>query len=146
VLSSSVRPAGIPSQVKIPDVVVGRPGGSWNSGTALAVSIAVATKVSSGYRSAIDATNRVARVVFRSVFDVGPGGSRLAIGRFSRPLLEEECRYLKKAWEKARLPEVVDFEVSSKQVSFLSPTPQVADTWNSIDRLLAATSSLAEAS
>jgi hypothetical protein len=90
--------------------------------------------------------NRVACVVFRSVFDVGPGGSRLAIGRFSRPLLEEECRSLKRAWEKSRLPEVVDFEVSAKQVSFLSPTPQVADTWTSIDRLLAATSSLAEAS
>ena len=160
-LLSSVRPAGISSQVKIPDVVVRGPGGSWNSGTAFAVSAgvgktvfgrpnrdsrAVATQISGGHRNAMDGTNPVARVAFRSVFDVGPGGSRLAIGRFSRPLLEEEGRSLKKAWEKASLPDVVDFEISPKQVSFLATTPQVADTWNSIDRLLAATASLAKAS
>ncbi len=86
---------------------------------------------------------RAARVSFRSVFEVG--GARLAIGHFNRPLADEECRTLKRAWERARLPEVEDFEVSAKQVSFLTPPPRVDATWRSIDALLA-TSSLAKAS
>ncbi len=86
------------------------------------------------------------RVSFRSVFEVGPGGSRLAIGHFSRPLAEVECRSLKTAWERAKIPEVVDFEISPKRFSFLTPLSRVAATWHSIDRLLAATSSLAKAS
>ena len=86
---------------------------------------------------------RAARVSFRSVFEVD--GSRLAIGHFSRPLAEDECSRLRRAWERAKLPEVVDFEVSAKQVSFLTPPPRVDATWQSIDRLLA-TDSLAKAS
>ena len=86
---------------------------------------------------------RAARVSFRSVFEVG--GGRLAIGHFSRPLDAEECRRLRSAWERARLPGVEDFEVSAKQVSFLTPPPKVDATWQSIDALLA-NSSLAKAS
>lgn len=86
---------------------------------------------------------RAARVSFRSVFEVD--GSRLAIGHFNRPLADEECRILKRAWERARLPQVVDFEVSPKQVSFLTPPRQVDSTWRSIEELLA-TPSLAKAS
>jgi hypothetical protein len=86
---------------------------------------------------------RAAKVTFRSVFEVGQG--RLAIGHFSRPLDAEECRRLRSAWERSRLPGVEDFEVSSKQVSFLTPPPRVDSTWQSIEALLA-TSSLAKAS
>ena len=143
----SVRPAGISSQAKIPDVVVPGPGGSWNSGTALAVFNVVATKRAGGHPSVVKTLGKAlrgARVSFRSVFEVGE--ARLAIGHFSRPLEEEECRSLKTAWERAKLPEVVDFEISPKRVSFLTPLSRVAATWHSIDRLLAATSSLAKAS
>ena len=87
---------------------------------------------------------RAARVSARSVFEVGEN-ARLAIGHFSRPLLEEECRRLRRAYEKSSLPDVVDFEVSEKRVSFLSPPPRVDATWRSIDSLLA-TPSLARAS
>ncbi len=86
---------------------------------------------------------RAAKVTFRSVFEVGQG--RLAIGHFSRPLDAEECRRLRSAWERSTLPEVEDFEVSSKQVSFLTPPPRVDSTWQSIEALLAATK-LAKAS
>lgn len=77
---------------------------------------------------------RRARVSFRSVFPVG--GARLAIGHFNRPLLDEECRTLKAAWERSRLNGVEDFEVTAKQVSFVTPPPRVDATWESIDRLL----------
>jgi hypothetical protein len=85
------------------------------------------------------------RVAVRSVFDVGPGVSLLAIGHFNRPLLTEEVASLRVAYERAKLPEVVDFEVTPKQISFLSPVAKVAATWSSIDRLLA-NPSLAKAS
>jgi len=86
---------------------------------------------------------RAAKVSFRSVFEVD--GVRLAIGHFNRPLADEECRTLQRAWERARLPGVVDFEVNPKQVSFLTPPPAVDSTWRSIDELLASLS-LAKAS
>ena len=76
-----------------------------------------------------------ARVSFRSVFPVADG--RLAIGSFNRPLLEPECRRLRSAWERSRLPGVEDFEVTPKQVSFVTPAGAVDATWRSIDRLLA---------
>jgi hypothetical protein len=78
---------------------------------------------------------RAAKVSFRSVFEVD--GSRLAIGHFSRPLDAEECRRLRSAWERSTLPDVEDFEVTAKQVSFLTPPPRVDSTWASIDALLA---------
>ena len=90
-------------------------------------------------------TNRAAKVSFRSVFDVGPGPSRLAIGTFNRPLLTEEVVRLRGAYERSKLPEVVDFEVTPKQVSFLSPAPNVVATWSSIESVLA-NPSLAKAS
>ena len=78
---------------------------------------------------------RAAKVSYRSVFEVD--GRRLAIGHFSRPLDAEECRRLRSAWERAKLSEVEDFEVTSKQVSFLTGPPRVETTWQSIDALLA---------
>lgn len=80
--------------------------------------------------------SRAAKVSFRSVFDVE--GGRLAIGHFSRPLDDAERRSLTHAWERSRMPEVEDFEVTAKQVSFLTPEQKVDETWRSIDRLLAA--------
>jgi hypothetical protein len=84
-----------------------------------------------------------ARVSFRSVFPVADG--RLAIGSFNRPLLDDEARHLRSAWERSRLPGVEDFEVTPKQVSFVTPAGAVDATWRSIDRLLA-TPSLRKAS
>ncbi len=99
-----------------------------------------------GKSTLLEAANTAARVTVRSVFDVGPEPSRLAIGHFNRPLLTEEVASLKRAYERSKLPEVVDFEVTPKQVSFLSPAPKVAATWSSIESVLAANSSLAKAS
>ena len=76
-----------------------------------------------------------ARVSFRSVFPVD--GARLAIGHFNRPLVDAECRTLRHAWERSRLPGVEDFEVTSNQVSFVTPPVAVDATWQSIDTLLA---------
>ena len=73
-----------------------------------------------------------ARVSFRSVFPVD--GARLAIGHFNRPLLDAECRKLRIAWERSKLPRVEDFEVTSKQVSFVTPPVDVDTTWRR-DRL-----------
>ena len=78
---------------------------------------------------------RAARVSFRSVFEVD--GGRLAIGHFNRPLADDECRSLRSAWERSKLPGVEDFEVTAKQVSFVTPPPDVEATWASIDRILA---------
>jgi len=78
---------------------------------------------------------RAARVSFRSVFEVD--GGRLAIGHFNRPLEDSERRSLCSAWERAKLPGVEDFEVTAKQVSFVTPPKEVESTWASIDRILA---------
>ena len=78
---------------------------------------------------------RAARVSFRSVFEVD--GARLAIGHFNRPLADDECRTLRSAWERSKLPAVEDFEVTAKQVSFVTPPKAVEATWASIDTILA---------
>jgi hypothetical protein len=98
-----------------------------------------------GKSTPVGSRNPIPRVAVRTVFEVGTGASRLAIGQFNRPLLTEEIASLKRAYDRARLPEVDDFEVTPKQVSFLSPAPRVVSTWSSIDSLLAK-SSLAKAS
>lgn len=81
------------------------------------------------------ANGLIARVSFRSVFPVD--GSRLAIGHFNRPLIDAECLKLRRAWERSKLPGVEDFEVTAKQVSFVTPPVDVDATWQSIDTLLA---------
>jgi hypothetical protein len=75
------------------------------------------------------------RVAARSVFEVDH--SRLAIGTFSRPLLDEEARRFKKAWETEALPGFEDFQVDAQRVSFMSPPASVPDAWKEIDRVLA---------
>jgi hypothetical protein len=89
-------------------------------------------------------SKKPAHISFRSVFEVD--GSRLAIGTFNRPLLDEETRRLQRAWERSPIAGVLDFEVSKKQVSFLTPPPKVEALWKSIDAMLAATTDLAKAS
>jgi hypothetical protein len=89
-------------------------------------------------------TKKPAHISFRSVFEVD--GSRLAIGTFNRPLLDEEARRLQRAWDRAPVAGVLDFEVSRKQVSFLTPPPKVESLWRSIDAMLAVTTDLAKAS
>ncbi len=81
---------------------------------------------------------RAARISFRSVFPVA--GARLAIGQFNRPLEDDECHLLRSAWERSRLPGVEDFEVTSRQVSFVTPPLAIDATWRSIDTLLASPS------
>ena len=76
-----------------------------------------------------------ARVSFRSVFPVD--GVRLGIAHFNRPLIDAECRKLRHAWERSKLPRVEDFEVTSKQVSFVTPPVDVDKTFEEIDSLLA---------
>ena len=77
----------------------------------------------------------IARVSFRSVFPVD--GARLGIAHFNRPLIDTECRKLRTAWERSKLPRVEDFEVTSKQVSFVTPPVDVDKTFEEIDSLLA---------
>ena len=93
-----------------------------------------------GNMSSIREAIRTPKVSFRSVFHQGDG-SRLAIGMFNRPLLDEECRTLRDAWAGAALSEVEDFEVTPKRVSFLARTYRVDQAWRSIDAVLAGASS-----
>ena len=78
---------------------------------------------------------RSVRVSAKSVFEVDH--SRLAIGVFSRPLLDDEARRFKKAWESEALPGFEDFQVDAKRVSFMTPADSVTDAWGNIDRVLA---------
>ncbi|MEX2384583.1 MAG: hypothetical protein WEB59_08350 [Thermoanaerobaculia bacterium] len=121
--------------------------GSWNGGTAIAVTTRVTRRVASRHQTDMFGKTekpRNARVSHRSVFDVN--GARLAIGHFNRPLAADECSLLTRVWEHSGLPEVEDFEVSDRQVSFLTRPPKVDATWRSIESLLAASPSLAKAS
>ncbi len=75
------------------------------------------------------------RISSKSVFEVDR--SRLAIGIFSRPLLDAECRNFRKAWEMEALPGFEDFQVDRDRVSFVAAPKDVPAAWSSIDRLLA---------
>lgn len=75
------------------------------------------------------------RVSVRSVFDVDQ--SRLGIGVFSRPLLDDEARKFRKAWEMEAIPGLEEVQVEAKRVSFVADEDQVSDAWSKIDRTLA---------
>jgi hypothetical protein len=75
------------------------------------------------------------RVSVRSVFDVDH--SRLGIGVFSRPLLDDEARKFRKAWEMEAIPGLEEVQVEAKRVSFVADADQVTSAWSSIDRALA---------
>ena len=117
-----------------------------NGGTSIAVTPSVSQRAGSRETGLFDTRKKPGnpRVSYRSVFDVR--GARLAIGHFSRPLAAEEQSLLTRAWERSRLAGVEDFEVSADRVSFLASARTVDATWQSIEALLAASSSLAKAS
>lgn len=71
----------------------------------------------------------------KSVFEVNE--SRLAIGRFSRPLLPLEAKKFRHAWEHDPLPGFGEFELGKERISFVAPPENVPIAWQSIDRLLA---------
>lgn len=75
------------------------------------------------------------QVSAKSVFEVDH--SRLAIGTFSRPLLDDEARRFRKAWESEALPGFEDFQVDAKRVSFMTRPEGVTQAWREIDRVLA---------
>jgi hypothetical protein len=90
-------------------------------------------------------TTRNVRVAARSVF--GVDNSRLAIGTFSRPLLDEEARRFRRAWESEALPGFEDFQLDAKRVSFVTRPEGVTRAWREIDRVLAqATENIRKAS
>ena len=75
------------------------------------------------------------KVAARSVFEVDH--ARLAIGTFSRPLLDDEARRFQKAWETEALPGFEDFQVDAQRVSFVTGPEAVPEAWKEIDRVLA---------
>ena len=75
------------------------------------------------------------KVAARSVFEVD--SSRLAIGTFSRPLLDDEARRFRRTWESEALPGFEDFQVDAKRVSFVTRPESVTGAWREIDRVLA---------
>lgn len=81
---------------------------------------------------------RPLRIESRSVFEVND--SRLAIGVFSRPLLDREARRFRQAWEMEAMPGFEDFQVDTRRVSFVARPEQVAHAWAAIDRVLASSS------
>jgi hypothetical protein len=76
-----------------------------------------------------------AKIRDKSVFEVD--NSRLAIGVFSRPLLDVEARNFRKAWESDPMPGFEDYEIGPERISFVAPAENVPIAWKSIDRLLA---------
>jgi hypothetical protein len=75
------------------------------------------------------------RVAAKAVFEID--NSRLGIGSFSRPLLDDEARRFKKAWESEALPDFEDFQVNTKRISFMTRPEDVTEAWREIDQLLA---------
>ncbi|MEP6767897.1 MAG: hypothetical protein ABJC61_04465 [Acidobacteriota bacterium] len=71
----------------------------------------------------------------KSVFEVDD--SRLAIGVFTRPLLDREARSFRRAWEQDPLPGFDEFELGRERISFVAAPENVSIAWKSIDRLLA---------
>jgi len=78
---------------------------------------------------------RPVKIESKSVFEVND--SRLGIGTFSRPLLDQEARSFRKAWEMEGMPGFEDFKVEAKRVSFVARPEAVTPGWETIDRLLA---------
>jgi hypothetical protein len=74
------------------------------------------------------------RVKEKSVFEVDD--SRLAIGVFSRPMLEAEARQFRKAWEQDPMPGFGEFELGRERISFVTPPENVPIAWKAIDRFL----------
>ena len=70
----------------------------------------------------------------KSVFEVD--NSRLAIGVFSRPLLDAEARRFRQAWQHDPMPGFAEYELAPERISFVAPAENVPIAWKAIDRLL----------
>ncbi len=77
---------------------------------------------------------RPVRIDSRAVFEVKD--SRLGIGVFSRPLLDQEARRFRQAWEMEAMPGFEDLQLDPGRVSFVAQPERVAAAWEAIDRLL----------
>jgi hypothetical protein len=77
-----------------------------------------------------------AKIVAKQVFEVDD--ARLAIGVYSRPLLDKEMRRFRAAWEESLLEGLEDSEVSERRISFVAMPEGLPAAWDQIDRLLAA--------
>ena len=77
---------------------------------------------------------RPLRLDSKSVFEVND--CRLGIGVFNRPLLDQEARRFRSAWEMEAMPGFEDFQVDRNRVSFVARTEQVAGAWEAIERIL----------
>ncbi len=84
------------------------------------------------------------RLTAKSVFEVDH--SRLGIGVFSRPLMDNECRRFRKAWEIEPMPGFEDFQVDRERVSFVASPDAVPQAWDRIDSLLASATEIKKAS
>lgn len=120
-------------QGKTPDVGVQPKKSAWNGGTELAVDDSVR-----------DVNEGKLKIATKSVFEVNH--SRLAIGMFSRPLLDSECRKFRKAWEMSAFPGLEDFQVDRERVSFVAPPEKVPATWERLDSLLTGSAGVKKAS
>ena len=75
------------------------------------------------------------RIREKSVFEFED--SRLAIGVFTRPLVDAEARRFRHAWEHDPMPGFGEYELGRERISFVAPPENVPIAWRSIDRLLA---------
>jgi hypothetical protein len=76
-----------------------------------------------------------ARLSAKSVFEVD--SSRLGIGVFNRPLLDDEVRRFRAAWEKKAPAGFEDYELDPERISFVSRPEAFPAAWDRIDAVLA---------
>ena len=76
-----------------------------------------------------------AKLSAKSVFDVD--SSRLGIGVFDRPLLDDEVRRFRAAWEKKAPAGFEDYELDPQRISFVSRPEAFPAAWDRIDAVLA---------
>ena len=76
-----------------------------------------------------------AQISVKSVFEVD--SSRLGIGVFNRPLLDDEVRRFRAAWEKRPPAGFQDYELDPQRISFVSRPEAFPAAWDRIDAVLA---------
>ena len=76
-----------------------------------------------------------AKLSAKSVFEVD--SSRLGIGVFNRPLLDDEVRRFRAAWEKKAPAGFEDYELDPERISFVSKPDAFPAAWDRIDAVLA---------
>jgi hypothetical protein len=78
-----------------------------------------------------------AKITAKSVFEVDD--TRLGIGVFNRPLLDDEVRRFRAAWEKAAPAGLEEYELEPRRISFFSEPESMPAAWDRINALLART-------